>query len=330
MAPGSEGFVTPIRRPAYADAMHGVPFILSRLAIAMVASVVLLACAGRAWSQPASDPQPWIDAVQAVFAQRCDDCHSPDGSRSARGAWADASDLAQLRDSYVSSDDQAISDIEQTTLWIVLHEEPDFRMPPPGADTGDLTAAEFLVVRRWLELGAPLPGSLTATDAEDAAVERPDESLVIDIDPETLSTAARLRRWLGRLHPPAVHLPIGLLLAAGLAELLVAFTGGRYFLSARRFCMAVACLAALGASLLGWFAGEFARPSDTLTLHRWSGITLAALLLIVTALGERAAQPDHVKTRRAFRIGLVACLALVTWVGHLGGVMVFGEGYLAW
>lgn len=135
--------------------------------------------------------------------------------------------------------------------------------------------------------------------------------------------------WLGNFHPPAVSLPIGLLLGAALAELLLIGTGRSIFAAAGRFCLWAGGLGALVAGALGWLLAGF-RIADgawLLTTHRWLGTTAAALALLALVLGERATRGRG--SRGSFRVILFLVAALVLAAGFFGGAMIYGLDHYA-
>lgn len=144
----------------------------------------------------------------------------------------------------------------------------------------------------------------------------------------------------GRLHPMLVHFPIALLLAAAL------FEGLRVLLRRRGpspVARAVLPLAALGAAVAagtGWLYAAHDPPGrsveDLLDLHRWCGVGTAVVACVawVAALLCRAPRPDDEgdHARRgpltAYRVLLLVGAGLVSFTGHLGGELVYGEGFV--
>jgi len=129
---------------------------------------------------------------------------------------------------------------------------------------------------------------------------------------------------LARLHPVAVHFPIGLLLAAALAEFALMIRPTLGLQTTIRFLVAGGALGAVVAATLGWFAGgwRLTDQSDNLFLHRWNGTTLVALSLLAVWAAERG------KSRTWLRI-LLAVIAIGLVVqGYVGGEMVDGPNHL--
>lgn len=148
------------------------------------------------------------------------------------------------------------------------------------------------------------------------------------------STGMRLLSWLGTFHPPVVHFPIGLLVAAALAELAVVF-GWRTETTrpAARFCLWLGVVTAILATVLGWLFAGF-RIDDgawMLTTHRWAGTALAVASVVVLALGERAwRNPEHRGALRRYRVGVFALAVLVLATGFVGAAMIYGLSAHAW
>lgn len=147
------------------------------------------------------------------------------------------------------------------------------------------------------------------------------------------SAAQRLGRFVGRFHPVAVHLPIGLLIAAAVAELLLMWRGQAWFAAAARFCVLLGALAAPAAATLGWLAATGAsyegELASVLEKHRWLGTTtaiLAVILMIASELSRRKPTLGRLVTYRGL---LFLTFAIVGVTGHLGGTLVYGLNWLA-
>lgn len=158
-----------------------------------------------------------------------------------------------------------------------------------------------------------------------------------------------LLRLAGRLHPLLVHFPIALLLCAALLEGLrilrgqgnvaaLAGAGGSQGVALKprvtdtvRTLTVLGALGAVAAAGAGWLNAEYEAPSTTtattLFFHRWTGVAAAALAVVawvaaVLARRTRWSWPLHV-----FRLALLLTAAGVGIGGHLGGTLVYGEGY---
>lgn len=135
----------------------------------------------------------------------------------------------------------------------------------------------------------------------------------------------------GHLHPLAVHLPIGLVVAAFLVE---AFRAVQRRADASPFtpvALWIAALGAAGSSATGWVFAEGNGASDELFWHRWLGIVASGALVALAAMAMRASGADRDRAAQAtpaLRGGLLAVTVLVAWVGHLGGNMVWGTNHV--
>jgi uncharacterized membrane protein len=146
------------------------------------------------------------------------------------------------------------------------------------------------------------------------------------------SFAEKLIAWLGNFHPPAVHFPIALLMAAAVAELLRLVTGKSAFEPVTRFCVWFGSLTAVGAGILGWFCGGFrlADPNWVLTAHRWLGTATVACAGLVLLLFEVSRRPNGHRSHRWARLALLVAAVLISVTGFFGGAVVFGLDHYSW
>jgi uncharacterized membrane protein/YHS domain-containing protein len=144
----------------------------------------------------------------------------------------------------------------------------------------------------------------------------------------------RVGRFLGQFHPVAVHLPIGLLLAAALAEAIFAWTSAEWMSGAARFSVLLGAAAAAGAAMLGWLNAMSAHYdgdlAQVLAYHRWLGTGTAALAVVVALLSEMHRRRPTTVWRVAYRLALLIVAAAVGLTGHFGGTLVYGVDYLKW
>lgn len=130
--------------------------------------------------------------------------------------------------------------------------------------------------------------------------------------------------WLavfGRFHPVLLHLPIGLVPG------LFALEFGAFVLRReppRGAMLALSVLAALSAAAAaasGLVLGGEQDPGELLARHKTFGIVFGALCLALPLLALW-------RSRRPFRVVLVAALAASIPAGHLGGELTHGRGFL--
>jgi len=135
--------------------------------------------------------------------------------------------------------------------------------------------------------------------------------------------------FIGRLHPLLIHFPIALVIVAAAAE--GAATVGadeRWRIVAVGNVRAGAGFALL-ATIAGWglaLAPE-TETSPLLEWHRWVG-TIAAGATFAAALATSRGRRCSELELRIYRIALFAAGALVAVTGHLGGLLVWGAGFL--
>lgn len=152
-------------------------------------------------------------------------------------------------------------------------------------------------------------------------------ALLLEVGVRSATPAPELFRWVGRLHPVLVHLPLGVFVAVGFAEGATLWRRGQEAgESVQRMLVPLAAVGALGAFGLGQLlALEGGYPSETLGWHR--RLSLAA----VVGLAGCWALFDSRVTRRgrlAYRGALLTTLGVLVAGAHFGGTLTHGQGYL--
>jgi len=132
------------------------------------------------------------------------------------------------------------------------------------------------------------------------------------------------QQFLGRFHPLAVHLPIGLIVLVPLLEI-----GGRFRPALREaagFVLALAFAACLGSLMLGYLlAYGGGTAGEIMTRHMWGGIalTIGTLLCLLARPGwSSGAVP------RVYPALLVCVLAAMVWTADQGASLTHGSNYL--
>ncbi len=148
-------------------------------------------------------------------------------------------------------------------------------------------------------------------------------------------TLARIG-YLHPLHPPSVHLPMGLVMGGFVFGLAGWLLGRQALTQTARHCTVLALITLLPALLLGFmdwqyrYAGAWLFPIKMKLIL--SGVLLI-LLSVAVILGRRSS------TRARSTIAIYAlCLVTVSGIGYFGGGLVYGkkappreiEGDLAW
>ena len=147
------------------------------------------------------------------------------------------------------------------------------------------------------------------------------------------SGLAKFISWLGKFHPPATHLPIGMLIGAALAEGLFIMTKRDMFRHAGAFCVVIAGFGALAAVTLGWFNGGFTLVDDqwVQTVHRWLGTSTTLLTLLSVGLLFRASRTGAKPSARlSYRVSLFTAAGMIGATGFFGGALVYGLNHYQW
>ena len=136
----------------------------------------------------------------------------------------------------------------------------------------------------------------------------------------------------GRLHPLLVHFPIALLVVAGTVEF-TRWVFRRKEPSPLVFgCLVFGALGAAAAAGSGWLYALHEHPGrsveELVEWHRWTGVVTAsaALLCIPVALARRQAEGGFVVF--AYRFLFTVAVVGAGGAGHLGGDLMYGEGFV--
>lgn len=144
--------------------------------------------------------------------------------------------------------------------------------------------------------------------------------------------APTLPMVLGRLHPLVVHFPIALLIVAFLMECVAGLRRRAEPAAGSGVVLTIAALGAIAAAAFGWMnadtRGVAADLQSTLAIHRWTGIAVAglAVVLLLTHIGARSGR--SLPAIRFHRFLLFISAATVMVAGHFGGTLVYGPEYL--
>ena len=131
--------------------------------------------------------------------------------------------------------------------------------------------------------------------------------------------------FLGRFHVVVLHLPIGILLLAAVAELLARRPRHASLQPALGFLWLAGAVAALGTVVLGLMhAREGGFDPAALRAHGFAGGAVALLACGIWMARNWASA----LYQRVWPVAAAAMLALLTVTGHLGGNLTHGETYL--
>lgn len=127
---------------------------------------------------------------------------------------------------------------------------------------------------------------------------------------------------LGRLHPLAVHLPIGFLVLLAALELAAVRPRFQRLSAARGFILGLTVPAAVFSAICGWVLARSGGYDETiLGWHRWLGVGVASATVVLYLLLRGGAG-------RAYRVALAATVVWLAVVSHLGGSLTHGKDYL--
>jgi len=272
----------------------------------------------------AADKVDFNSQVKPIFDKYCLECHCEEDEQAFR------IDITSDMMLYVNEGHPETSDLY---TYMTLEEDDDLLMPPVDHEPRP-EPVEIQLVSAWIAQGADTSG--VDGDAGAAAMmddEHADDDVAAAISPEE----QRLYNAVGSLHTAAVHLPIGLLLAAGLFALLS--LGGSFVMSdCAYYCLCLGTIGAIIASVSGWFYSpmehrgtvtEFADILDQtqpIYWHRLGALitTVVAVLLCLFAKGARGSNPDE---GMAWKLGAILLAGAIGWVGHTGGELTHGKDH---
>lgn len=136
-------------------------------------------------------------------------------------------------------------------------------------------------------------------------------------------------QFLGRFHPALLHMPIGFLAVLGIIEYLDSSKGGPRIGKAceivLKYTAWVSALAAVLGVLLALPGGY---NDDLLARHRWLGCITAILAFWLVVLRTHARNQRRSGFSGPYHGALGATLILILVVGHDGGTLTHGSGYL--
>ena len=134
----------------------------------------------------------------------------------------------------------------------------------------------------------------------------------------------------GHLHPLVLHFPIALLLLAAVLEVLPRLRRKDYgpgYANATWIVLALGALSAVVAATMGLtLAAAGGYVGETVSSHRFFGLTVAALALISVALKLAAERKQGL--RGLYGIPLAGAVVAIFVAGHYGGKLTHGAGFL--
>ncbi|MCH2207303.1 MAG: YHS domain-containing protein [Lentisphaerales bacterium] len=149
---------------------------------------------------------------------------------------------------------------------------------------------------------------------------------------------SNLQNFLGRMHPVLIHFPIALIITAFFIELLFMLTHRRSLDHAVHTMVIMAAFTVIPTALFGWWASQSFHTNDVtfeiLDSHKWQGISATVLILLTTWLRLKLVKKRRFENARGltktFRFFLLASVVLIIMTAHLGGSLIYGEGFFSW
>lgn len=136
-----------------------------------------------------------------------------------------------------------------------------------------------------------------------------------------------LPAWLqpvGRMHPMLLHLPIGLLILAGVLWVFRKEFEGTNFKKLFGFVLSITALTAALTALMGFFLSrEEGYTADLLNWHKYTGIGLSFLTYGLVLLHQQ-----NVERKVIFNAFLAFSGVVLAVTGHFGASLTHGENYL--
>ncbi len=290
----------------------------------------------------------FVKDIKPIFESHCLTCHGPIEKEDQENDFR-IDDREDALD-FIGTDGSEDSDL----FLLLISDDEDEIMPPP--EHGKLTPKEISLVKAWIDQGADWPEGVELVDAgKPAGVDEgnPDEPETAgdsqDVEKEdvtkddaapVLTADKKLQQIFnatGSLHPAAVHLPIGLLLASGLFALF-SLRGNFVMSDCAYYCLWLGTIGAIAACLSGWWYSPMEHRGTVVEFwdvfdqthpvfwHRTGGliVTAVALLLALFATGARNRDPDD---GMLWKLGLILLAGGIGWVGHTGGEMAYPGQY---
>ncbi|GAB5403541.1 MAG: cytochrome c [Aureliella sp.] len=252
--------------------------------------------------------------VKPILDAKCLACHGPD----------DAKNDFRVDDHDAMLDYLEPGDIESSSLWAdyLVTDDEDMRMPPVGGDAPQLTGAELATIKLWIEEGAQwAEGDVTAEEQSAEPVAE-------------LSDAEKWWRLQGIFHPASVHFPIALLVVST-GFVVLSFLNRESFEPVAFHCLWIGALGAVASCVMGWAYADsqgygsfsFDLQNSSIDRHRWLGIGVAVVSLILIPMARSVRRTGDTGMRLMWMFGSLIALGAVSITGYQGGELTYGEDH---
>ena len=266
--------------------------------------------------------------IKPLLEKHCMECHNADGDSYPIELKEDAFEFI------------VEGEPEESDMYLVLTtDDEDDVMPPPDFER-QMNDEQIELIKTWIAEGAEWPddaqfvmwkpeGSADGDGVAGATSDDQDTAKEDAIDPRIFKAA-------GSLHPAILHLPMGLLLAAGLFAFL-SLRGNFVMSDCAYYCLWLGVLTGILACVTGWytdrnnvlvdFSEVFSNQEDSkLYWHRLSALitTTFGLLVALFAMSARAKDPDEGAT---WKFGAMILAAGIGYVGFTGGKLQYPSNH---
>ena len=264
--------------------------------------------------------------IKPILENHCINCHGPELEEGTR------LDIREDALDYIE-----VGDPENSPFYEQLISEDEEELMPPPDEENPLSEEQIALVKTWISEGAEWPDGIEVVDAQIVEIPDGDAEDTEDKPAEDAPAAGDTMLWnaIGSLHPAAIHLPIGLLLAAGLFALF-SIRGNFVMSDCAYYCLWLGTIGAVVASLTGWWFCDMENRDTVAALpdlldqthdvfwHRTTALvcTAFAILLCLFAAGARARDPDN---GVMWKLGLMVLAVGICITGHKGGELTHGK-----
>ena len=288
-----------------------------RLLLYSILIIFSLSSSQKSWSQEdlySFDGSELANSVHKIFDRSCAECHDGTSRARSKGRFGTVMNFAAMRE---DPDLLIPGNAEDSEIYLVATDpDPEFVMPPPDSDCPPLSVIEANLVKFWINSGAPDPVFAKTTESKE-----------IDTKTETNNEPdSGLGKAFGKLHPLVIHFPIATIWLAFLAAISETMGISKSTRSVVTWSLAMGAMIAVFSVTSGWINAEFSGFSDdTVRQHRWSGVAVAILSALCLVFHILRSQSEKQILAIAYWVTLVLAVVTVSFAGHTGGILVYGE-----